>query len=186
MYAAFLISMAFLPAQDFKTAQAAYAEVEVGPAEAAKDLAERVRFTRERVAALEARLASEREKLAELDTLEVERYLALKSHFDGEVLESRLQRETQQLDLRRKGFESSIAMTAVDLEDARARSEQLEIDLRLARIEDGLVRRADAEPGTPVTDRLEERSAAILWERGLAAGRFELRPVPISWVTRND
>lgn len=186
MNTALLMLIAALPQQDFASAEKTYAEVEIGAAAVVQDLAERAEIARERVTVLETRLAAERQQLTELDALEVERYLALKNHFQGEDLETRLQRETRQFDLRRRGLASSIAMTSVDLEDARTRSVQLELDLRLARIEDGLERQPAAAAGTPLADRLEERSRELLWQRGLAAGGFQLRQVPAAWVSRQD
>jgi len=182
MIAAYMI-LAFLPQQDFADAQETYGKVEASPTEVVKAYETRAEAASERVIQLEERLAAETRKLDELDRLEVERYLALKGHFEGGELEQRLAKEMRDFELRRRGVESSVALTRFDLEDARSRFEQLQIDLRLARIEQGLREGPPKDAGTPVTDQLEERARTLLWERGLAVGVFAMRPTPLEWVT---
>ncbi|MBC8328626.1 MAG: hypothetical protein H8E31_07755 [Planctomycetes bacterium] len=185
MIAAYMI-LALLPQQDFAEAQNTYGQVEATPTEVVLAYETRADAASQRVTVLEERLVAESRKLEELDRLEVERYLALKGHFEGEELERRLAREMRDFELRRRGVESSIALTQIDLEDARARTEQLEIDLRLARIERGLSEGPPQDAGTPVTDRLAERARLVLWERGLELGSFTMRPTPLAWVTSSE
>jgi hypothetical protein len=184
MNAILLILFAGMPQQEFASAQKAYDQVQPTPTETVQVLVERLDVTRARVNELEGRIASDEEKLVELDRLEVERYLALKSHFSEDDLEARLQAEAQRFEMRRKGISQSIELTRINLNDACNRLDRLDVDLRLARIEEGLSHKPVSSKGTPVADQLEARSRAVLFDRAMAVGQFEFVSVPHSWITR--
>jgi hypothetical protein len=179
-----LFFLAAMPQQEFASAQSAYEQVQPTPSETVQVLVERNEFTLARVTELERRIAGDEKKLIELDRLEVERYLALKAHFTDKELEKRLQAEARTFELRRKGVKQSIELTNINLEDARNRLAKLDVDLRLARIEQGLVQTPELATGTPVADRLEARSRTVLLDRAMAVGKFDFVSIPHSWVTQ--
>lgn len=180
-----LLMLACLPQQqDFGSASAGYASAAATPSETVSLYTERVEQTTQRVEQLEQRLASDKETLAALDELEVERYVALKTHFSGAQLEERLQDESCRFEMKRANLHESISLTKVDLDDAKRRLEQLSVDLKLARIEQGLAEKPKRAVEETTIDRLAEKSRGLLYDRAMVVGRFQWKSTPRSWVSR--
>lgn len=172
--------------EDFEAARTEY-EAAVGtPTEAMKEYAARVQVAEARVAELEQKLTEHQAQLAALDRLEVERYLALKANFSGPELEAKLAEEARQIGLRRASLEETLRMERLDLDDARRRLSELQMEYRLARIEAGLLAppRAPRNDAPPLAEQYESRSQALLLQRARSIGRFAWHSVPASWLGR--
>jgi hypothetical protein len=174
--------MAFVPQDDFSIAKSHYQDVQAQPSETVTLFEERLDHAEKRVDRLNTQRHNFKKSLADLGRLEVERYVALKSHFNGEELNGRLKREAKMFELKGANLRESIALTTADLEDAKQRLNRLEIDLRLAKIEQGLVEKPNESSGEDVFNRLAEQSKNLLLTRALAVSYLEWTVVPRSWV----
>ena len=167
---------------DFSQAGKDYDNSIPRPTEVVNMYETRILATKKRIHFLEAQIQANRKALKAIEVLEVERYVALRTHFKGKELERRLKDATQDLQVRREGLEQKNAMEKADLEDANRRLHELEIELRLARIQVGLSQTPDKNPINSLSLKLAKKSQNFLLQRALQVDKFQYKPTPLSWV----
>jgi len=179
-----MLTLAAVPQGDYDRARTILEEV-VEPAAEKVDRLEREMDTiAARVTALEARKAAKEEEMERLEQVRVETALALRRHFQGQDLESRLEEQEQDFRQRRVVLESEVQALERDLQHARERQARVLADLKVARIEAAVVRRPEAEEvsATPLSDELWDAARPLAMERARRIGGFHWRPVPRAWM----
>jgi len=179
-----MLTLAAVPQGDYDRARTILEEV-VEPAAGKVDRLEREMDTiAARVTALEARKAAKEEEMERLEQVRVETALALRRHFQGQDLESRLEEQEQDFRQRRVVLESEVQALERDLQHARERQARVLADLKVARIEAAVVRRPEAEEvsATPLSDELWDAARPLAMERARRIGGFHWRPVPRAWM----
>lgn len=170
---------------DFLVAQKDYARVAAEPSRVVHDLERRVAQVHQRIEQLGATIVVHERELEALNGYEVAQFLALKSQFDGDVLESRLEEKCAEVDIQRGHIEDELRMEREHREDAERRLRGLQIDLRLAQIRAGVSGgESSIRQSYPRSEEFESRARDEKLARALRVGRFAIQAVPRRWLER--